>query len=157
MERSTAFLGAVLAVAHPATFKTGMKCVKTIGESREVRKTENLKALMEVWSSPFTTTSLMSNRDSPLHRDVGASPTCMDLLVSVGTYTSGEFLVPGLGLRLWYRPGTVIGLLGRAVRHGAVAFGGRLCFAQYLRESVLEALQIPTPDWVYIQDLLQTN
>jgi hypothetical protein len=157
MERSTAFLGAVLAVAHPATFKTGMKCVKAISESRQVAKTDQLEDLIGVWSSPYTTTSLMSNRDSPLHRDVGATPTCMDLLVSVGTYTSGEFQVSGLGLRLWYRPGTAIGLLGRVVRHGAVAFGGRLCFAQYLRESVLEALQIPTPDWVYIQDLLDTN
>ena len=153
MERTTAFLGAVLAVAHPATFQTGMDCVKAIGESGEVAKAENLEDLMEAWSSPFTTTSLMSNRDSPLHRDVGASPTCMDLLVSVGTYTSGEFFVPGLGLKLWYRPGTVIGLLGRVVRHGAVAFGGRLCFAQYLRESVIEELHIPHPDWVYIHDL----
>jgi hypothetical protein len=157
MERSTAFLGAVLAVAHPATYETGMNCVKAIGESKNVAKTENLEDLMAVWSTPYTTTSLMSNRDSPLHRDVGASPTCMDLLVSVGTYTSGEFLVPGLGLRLWYRPGTVIGLLGRAVRHGAVAFGGRLVFAQYLRESVLEALELPAPDWVFVQDLLQTQ
>jgi hypothetical protein len=157
MERTTAFLGAVLAVAHPATFQTGMECVKAIGNSKKVAKTETLKDLMGVWSSPFTTTSLMSNRDSPLHRDVGASPTCMDLLVSVGSYPSGEFHVPGLGLRLWYRPGTVIGLLGRMVRHGAVAFGGRLCFAQYLRERVLQALEIPAPDWVYIQDILQTQ
>lgn len=157
MERSTAFLGAVLAVAHPETFETGMNCVKAIGESKNITKTENLEDLMAVWSTPYTTTSLMSNRDSPLHRDVGASPTCMDLLVSVGTYTSGEFHVPGLGLRLWYRPGTVIGLLGRAIRHGAMAFGGRLVFAQYLRETVLEALEIPAPDWVYIQDLLETQ
>ena len=41
--------------------------------------------------------------------------------------------------------------------HGAMAFGGQLCFAQYLRQSVLEALEIPAPDWVYIDDLLQTN
>ena len=143
-------------MAHLATFQSGMDCMKAIGKGNNVMKTENLEELMEVWSSPFTTASLMSNRDSPLHRDVGASPTCMDLLVSVGTYTSGEFFVPGLGLRLWYRPGTVIGLLGWAVRHGAVAFRGRLCFAQYLRQSVLEALQIPAPDWVYIDDLLQT-
>jgi len=155
MERTSAFLGAVLAVAHPSTFQTGMSCVKSIGEGNKIAKAENIKDLLAVWSSPMTTVSLMSNRDSLLHRDVGASHSCMDLLVSVGTYTSGEFHVPGLGLQLWYRPGTVIGLLGRVVRHGAVAFGGRLCFAQYLRESVLDELQIPYPDWVYIQDLLQ--
>lgn len=95
----------------------------------------------------------MSNRDSPLHRDTGAAYTCMDLLVSVGQYTNGEFQVPGLGLNLWYRPGTVIGLLGRIVRHGAKANGGRLCFAQYLRETVLDAMDINYPDWVNIQDL----
>lgn len=157
MERTSAFLGAVLAAAHPSTFQTGMECVTAIGESKTVAKSENLEDLMEVWSSPFTTTSLMSNRDTPLHRDVGAPPTCMDMLVSVGNYASGEFHVPGLGLRLWYRPGTVIGLLGRVVRHGAVAFGGRLCFAQYLRENVLEALEIPAPDWVYIEELIGTH
>ena len=157
MERSTAFLGAVLAVAHPATYRTGMECVNTIGNSKRVAKSENLQELMEVWSSPFTTTSLMSNRDTLLHRDVGGSAKYMDFLVSVGTYTSGEFKAPGLGLRFWYRPGTVVGLLGRVVRHGAAAYGGRLCLAQYLRESVIEDLEIPAPDWVYLQDLTQTN
>jgi hypothetical protein len=110
---------------------------------------------MEMWSSPFTTISLMSNRDAPPHRDVGATYTCMDLLVSVGNYTGGEFKVSGLGLTFWYRPGTVIGLLGRVVRHEAAAVGGRLCFAQYLRETVLDTLLVPRPDWVKIQDLLQ--
>jgi len=75
----------------------------------------------------------------------------------VGKYRAAEFAVPGLGLRLWYRPGTVISLLGRVVRHGAAAFGGRLCFAQYLRENVINELQIPHPDWVYIQDILQVQ
>jgi len=153
MERTTAFLGAVLAAAHPATFDTGMKCVQAIGTGKKVAKTENLEELMDIWSSPFTTMSLMSNRDSPQHRDTGATHTCMDWLVSVGTYKSGHFQLPGLGLTLWYRPGTVIGLLGRVVRHGAVAFGGRLCFAQYLRESVLKTLGIAEPDWVNIADL----
>lgn len=156
-ERISAFLGAVLAVAHPATYDIGMKCLKEIGQSKQVAKTENLEELMQIWSSPYTTISLMSNRDTPAHRDVGASYTCMDLVVSVGTYTTGEFKVPGLGMTFWYRPGTVIGLLGRVVRHEAAAIGGRLCFAQYLRETVLHSLQLPSPDWVKIQDLLQTE
>lgn len=108
---------------------------------------------MKIWSSPFTSMSLMSNRDSPQHRDTGATHTCMDWLVSVGTYRSGRFGIPGLGLSLWYRPGTTIGLLGRVVRHGVVAFGGRLCFAQYLCESVLQTLGIAEPGWVNIHNL----
>jgi hypothetical protein len=79
----------------------------------------------------------------------------MDVVVSVGTYTTGEFKVSGLGLKFSYRPGTVIGLLGRLVRHEAAATGGRLCFAQYLRESVLDSLKVPRPDWVNIQDIMQ--
>ena len=78
MERTTAFLGGVLAAAHPATFATGMKCVEAIGTGKKVAKTENLEELMEIWSSPFTTMSLMSNRDSPQHRDTSATHICMD-------------------------------------------------------------------------------
>ena len=46
MEQVSAFLEAVLAVAHPSTFQTGMRCVKAIGENKTVKKTENLKELM---------------------------------------------------------------------------------------------------------------
>ena len=153
MAETTAFLGGVLAVIHPSTYETGMKCVEAIRNGDNVAKKEGMEDVMRTWSSPLTTVFLMSNRDTPLHRDTGATYTCMDLVVSVGSYKSGEFQVPGLGLDLWYRPGTVIGLLGRIVRHRAVAFGGRLCFAQYLRETVLESLGIAEPEWINIRDL----
>lgn len=157
MAGSTAFLGGVLAVIHPSTYNTGMKCVEAIRTADDVAKREGMEDVMRTWSSPLTTVSLMSNRDTPLHRDTGATYTCMDLVVSVGNYISGEFQVPGLGLDLWYRPGTVIGLLGRIVRHGAVAFGGRLCFAQYLRETVLDSLGITQPEWINIRDLEEAS
>jgi hypothetical protein len=155
LEETTAFLGAVLGVMHPSTFQTGMNCVRAIGESDKVAKREGLDHLMSVWTSPYTTVSLINNRDTPLHRDNGGSYTVMDLLVSVGTYVTGEFNVPGLGFTFWYTPGTVIGLLGRIVRHGAAASGERLCFAQYLRENVLDDLGLSDPAWVNIDDLEQ--
>lgn len=43
MERTSGFLGAVLAAAHPATFDAGMKCVEAIGTGEKVAKTENLE------------------------------------------------------------------------------------------------------------------
>ena len=155
MGESTAVLGGILRVMHPATFASGLKCIEGIKHSKKVVKREHLDEVLEVWTSPYTTFSLINNRDTPLHRDNGGSHTVMDMLVSVGPYESGEFVVPGLGLTFHYSSGTVIGLLGRIVRHGAEATGQRLCFAQYLRENVLEALGISDPEWVNIKDIFE--
>jgi hypothetical protein len=155
LEGTTSFLGAVLGVMHPSTFQTGMNCVRAIVASNNVAKREGLEQLMNEWTSPYTTISLINNRDTPLHRDNGGSYTVMDLLVSVGTYSTGEFTVPGLGFTFWYTPGTVIGLLGRIVQHGAAASGERLCYAQYLRENVLDDLGLSEPEWVNIDELEQ--
>jgi hypothetical protein len=153
MGETTALLGAILAVMHPTTFETGTRCISEIRQSEKVGKRENLEELLQDWTAPYTTVSLMSNRDTPLHRDVGGSYSVMDMLVSVGRYDKGVFTVPGLGCQFWYCSGTVIGLHGRVVQHGASSIGERLCFAQYLRENVLGKLGISDPQWVNIRDL----
>lgn len=152
MEETTAFLGAVLGVIHPETFAAGRQCLQAIRESDQVAKRESLEQLLQHWASPFIAGALISNRDSALHRDTGGGYPVMDLLVSVGPYVNGCFAVPGLGFELWYGRGTVIGLLGRVLRHGATASGERVCFAQYMRENVFETLNVAEPEWARIQD-----
>jgi hypothetical protein len=153
MEETMAFLGAVLGVIHPGTFAAGKQCINAIRDSDRVAKRENLEELLRYWASPFLSGSLISNRDSGLHWDTGGNYPAMDLLVSVGPYANGSFTVPGLGYELWYGRGTVIGLLGRILHHGATASGEQLCFAQYMWENVFETLNVAEPGWVRIQDL----
>jgi hypothetical protein len=149
----SALLGALLGVINPAGFDTGISCVKVISKSGKVEKTETLEELLAVWTSPYTTVSLMSSQDSPLHHDKGGGYSSMDLLTSVGPYDIAHFQVPGLGFNLWYPSGTVIGLLGRVIQHGAVCTGERLCWAQYFKGNVLSSLGIAVPHWANIEDL----
>jgi hypothetical protein len=153
MAETSAFLGGLLRVTNPAEYDTGMACIKAISKGERVAKKEKLEDLVKIWTSPYPTTSIMSNRDSPIHRDTGGDYSSMDMLVSVGPYKTAVFSVPGLGLKFWYNSGTVIELLGRIIQHGAVCTGERVCWAQYLKENVLDNLDIPPPKWVYIQDI----
>src|SRR5258708_19218654 len=89
-------LGAVVSIMHPATFLTGVQCIKGIQKSHDIAKRENLNELLEVWTSPFIAGSIINNRNTPLHRDNGASYSAMDTLTSVGPFQYGRFIVPTL-------------------------------------------------------------
>ena len=139
---------------NPEVFAAGVQCIDIICKTPErVDKREDLSEILGIWTSPYTGFSLMSNRDSPLHRDNGGGYTAMDTLLTVGEYRNGWLNFPGLGYRLFYNSGTVVTLAGRVVRHGASASGQRLCCAWYLRSTVLQALNIEEPGWVTVNDL----
>ena len=153
MSETNKLLGAVVKVIHPATFATGAACVKAIGRSEDIEKADNLQHLMKIWTSPFPAASVINNRDTPLHRDNGGTYASMDVITSVGPFQYGRFKTPSLGCEFLFGSGTVIGLLGRIVPHGAEAFGERLCYAQYLRENILATLDVEGPQLVDILDL----
>jgi hypothetical protein len=155
MAETNTLLGAIVEVIHPTTFSTGAECIKAIGRSSVIEKAENLKDLMKVWTTPFPAASLINNRNTPLHRDNGATLGSMDFLTSVGPFEYAKFKVPGLGCEFLFKSGTVIGLLGRIVPHAADTVGERFCYAQYLREIILAPLDIEGPQWVNIVDVMR--
>ena len=154
MQVSSALLGALVAVMNPEVYNTGVRCIQAFNDDPDmVAKSGQLQELLEVWSSPYPVVSLISNQDSPLHRDNGGDYSSMDLLASVGDYVNGRFNVPGLGPDLLYSSGTVIGVASWVVHHRATARGQQLCLAMWLQQNVLASSNIPAPDWVQIQDL----
>ena len=69
MEDTTSLLGAVISVINPAVFETGLRFIEAINRDPQlVMKKENLDNLLACWTSPYSSASLMSNRDSPIHR-----------------------------------------------------------------------------------------
>jgi hypothetical protein len=154
MEETNTLLGAVLGLIHPPTFKAGVHCVESIAHSPDVSKRENLDELVELWTSPCIGGSIINNRNTPLHRDNGASFGSMDILASVGNFHDGKFMVPTLGYRFLFASGAAFGLLGRIVPHAAEATGQRLCFAQYLRENVFSTLGVEEPGWIDLRNVI---
>jgi len=155
VEETAALLGAALSIINPEVYRAGISCIRKFAENpAKINKNETLGEVLRIWASPYTACSLINNRDTPHHRDNGAGYSAMDLLVTVGDYHNGTLDLPGLGYRFLYSSGTVVGIAGRVVRHGVQAKGDRLCWANYLRESVLEAMEIPEPSWVFLRDIL---
>jgi hypothetical protein len=154
IEETAAILGGITALINPSLFKVGMTCLDNISRNPDcISKNDNLFDILSYWSSPYMGQSLISNRDTPLHRDNGGGYACMDLLVTLGKYKNGWFNVPGLGYNFYYPSGTVVGICGRVVRHGATAVGERVCWSQYCRCNVLKAFDVEEPDWVSIGQL----
>jgi len=155
MEESNLLLGGIIGVMNPSTFTTGVNCIKAVQSNVEsIAKSEGIEDLLEIWTSPLLAASVINNRNTPVHRDNGATYCSMDFLTSTGSFTDGVFMVPGLGYRFLFKSGTLIGLLGRIVPHAADVSGERLCYAQYLREDVLHALGVEEPDWVNVRSII---
>ena len=155
MQETNTLIGAVAGLINPETFIAGVGSIKAIGKDNQIAKWEKLADLLAIWSSPFIATSLINNQDTPLHWDNGATYASMDILASVGPFQIGRFMVLILEYKFLFSSGTVIGLLGRVVLHVAQVTGERLCYAQYLRENILDTLAVDEPEWTNIHHLLQ--
>ena len=95
----------------------------------------------QLWPSPFTAFSIISNRETESHRDAKGFTPFYDIVTTLGDYTDGRFEVPAIGLRFQYNPGTMIGICGKVLSHGVSEVeGDRFCLVQYFHRKVLDLL-----------------
>jgi hypothetical protein len=151
MQESNAILGGLLNVMHPELYRQARDGLIRLSEHpNSIRNGEQelLLAALRTWTNPFSALQVILNRETPLHRDVRGRKNWYDMLVTLGNYTNGRFELPGIGLRLNYPPGTVIGICSMALMHGAGKVNGdRICLAYFMRNKVLERLGICAGNW----------
>ena len=146
--RASALIGGIMSIVHPELYAVGIKCLKAINEGRHsIYKGKALAVVLKLWSSPFTAMTVISNRDTPYHRDNGSAHEWLDIMVALGEYENGQIEFPGLGMRFKYDPGTVVAFTGRVLRHGANCPGDRACIVHHMKERVVEELGITKPSW----------
>ena len=93
---------AITALVGPQQYDVSLAAVQLIKAGSHLHKTHlNVDRWMSVWSG----FSIIVNRMTLLHRDVGAAPIHYDLLVSGGTHQKCVLDVCELGSRLSYPPG----------------------------------------------------
>jgi hypothetical protein len=147
--RASALIGGILSVVHPELYAAGIDCLRALNDDPgSVHKGEALAAVLNIWSSPFTAITTISNRDTPYHRDNGSAHSWFDILVALGEYENGRIEFPGLGMRLKYDPGTVVAFTGRVLQHGANCPGDRACIAYHMKLNAVQELGVTTPSWV---------
>jgi hypothetical protein len=103
-----------------------------------------------LWNSFFSGIQVIANRITPPHRDKQSADPDYDFLVSAGTHDEAWLELEDVNAKLSYKPGTVVAICGKALRHAVPEWKGgeRLCIAHFTRDNVHERLGIPRPNWV---------
>jgi hypothetical protein len=149
----SALIGGILSVIHPELFQIGMAVFENLAaDHTKVQEHDFYLEILNFWLSGFSGMSVISNRESPKHRDVQARHSWYDILATFGMYSDGRMELPSLGVRLEYNPGALVALAGRTVPHGvAPCAGSRFCLAYFMRDNVHERAGVPTVPWMNMQ------
>lgn len=111
-------------------------------------KSDIMLQVLEYWGLPFSAISVISNRETVIHRDTKGQLEWYDLLFTAGNYSNGRMELPGLKLRLEYNPGTVVFLNGKVLRHGVSPVNGdRVCLAGYMRSNIASRFNSTDSAW----------
>ncbi|KAI0344797.1 hypothetical protein BDW22DRAFT_1318686, partial [Trametopsis cervina] len=119
----------IAALCFPLQVKQQKSCEGIL--SADTRFNETLNP----WAYPSHGLAIISNRQTPLHRDRKTSTGMYDVLATCGKYGDGDFMIEELGIRLRYKSGTIISLAGGLLRHGAeVEDGERVALVSFMRQ-----------------------
>jgi hypothetical protein len=131
-------------LVHPELHRIGLAGLE------QLRKEPETASLASEWPSVFTGCAVVANRLTRPHRDHKAEQAWYDMLVSLGSFKSATLQLPELGLKLDYRPGTVVAFCGNVFTHSVDDWGegDRLCYAFFMRRGVLSRLGQEGGDWV---------
>ena len=141
-EESGGLLDGILAVEHPELYAAAQDLMAKLSTAHAPSM-----FLMQTWPTSFTSVQVISNRQTPWHRDLSSKPGWLDLLLSLGSYGQDAVLeVRTLGISLPYDSGTVASLTSKLLLHGVPKVGrDRLCYALYLNKTIFESLNVPLP------------
>jgi hypothetical protein len=132
---------------HPEQYFDGMRNMSAL-QQLALSGQLAIEHVIYHWASVFNALSIISNRESPFHRDPLLRLQWFDILTSTGTYENATVSLPSLGIEMKYAPGVMLGILGKFVRHGVHRVQGtRICWAWYMRESVHRYTHTPRGEW----------
>ena len=111
---------------------------------------EQAHANVGSWPCAFSGIGVIVNRKSLEHRDPGGCYEWYDLLVAAGSYKEAYFEVRDIGAYFEYTPGTAIAICGKLFNHAVNHWEGgeRICYAHFMRNNVLNRLQLEKVSWV---------
>lgn len=122
-----------------------------------LQKREESQPFLKYWPTVFNGMALISNRQTPKHRDEQTWPTWYDVLATVGDYDIGDFAISALGIRFQYPSGTMIALCGGVLEHAAeIVSGERVCWAYFMRRDLYEYADVKLAHWSEIKNILHT-
>ncbi|KAG2144056.1 hypothetical protein BD769DRAFT_1383075 [Suillus cothurnatus] len=113
--RPAAIASAALRVMHPEQYWAGLRAFASLGQKAEGKELPKMSETLQYWASVFNTLSIISNQQTPNHRDHLSIPECFNILTSVGSYSHAWMSMPSLQLEFGYNSGCMIAFSGRIV------------------------------------------
>lgn len=149
MTATEQFWSAITSIIAPRQYLAGMQSVSSL--KFRVKTSHPV-----VWPSEFSGMEVIVNRETPYHRDPGASPSFYDLLVSLGKGHQAILDLPDLGTELQYTPGTMIYICGKVLEHGVPRWGDgeRIVIAHFVKDKVHDRQSIPRPEFPMDREFL---
>lgn len=139
-----ALMDGILAIIHPAQYDMARKI-----KQRTTKSSAECAPVLRQWSSVFTAATIISNRESPFHRDSGSAFQWYDMLTSVGKYLEAPLFLRPIGLRIHNPPGTVCAFSGMALSHSVKEIDwARVSMALYIRENMRDFVGCNPAGWM---------
>jgi hypothetical protein len=92
--------------------------MSNLGHKAVSKDLPQMPETLQYWASMFNTLSIISNRETPHHRDHLSIPECFDILTIMGNYSNARMKMPSLQLEFKYNSSCMIVFSGKIVRHG---------------------------------------
>lgn len=136
-------MSGVLNIIHPEQYRMGRKIQETM------KRRGRCSSTLSYWPSVQSAFSIISNRETPFHRDYQSRMSWFDMLTSIGLYDIAPLYLSPLGIRIDNRAGTICAFSGSALRHGVRKCKmPRISFAWYTRENVREGECVQPASWM---------
>ena len=142
-----ALLTGILAVINPRQYAMAKKI-----KDRAIRDGHCTSPLQQ-WASVYTAATILANRSTRYHRDLGSRYEWYDILTSFGPYVQAPLYLAPIGLRINNYPGTVCAFSGMAFSHTVRSISSsRLAMALYMREDMREGFAVPPSPFMHQHD-----
>ncbi|KAG0696450.1 hypothetical protein DFH29DRAFT_879362 [Suillus ampliporus] len=109
--RPAAIATAALRVMHPEQYWAGLRAFGSLGEKAQSKELPKMSETLQYWASVFNSLSVISNQQTPNHRDHLSIPECFDILTSVGNYSNARMSMPSLQLEFSGRGSDCLGMM----------------------------------------------
>ncbi|KAG2356244.1 hypothetical protein BDR07DRAFT_1492165 [Suillus spraguei] len=109
--RPAAIASAALRVMHPQQYFAGLRALSHLGDKAVSKELPQMPETLQYWASMFNTLSIISNRETPNHRDHLSIPECFNILTTVGNYSNARMRLSDMGFMEWKG----IGFLGHGI------------------------------------------
>ena len=142
-----ALLTGVLAVINPRQYNMAREI------KRRTMSQGYCTPVLQQWASVYTAVTILANRSTRYHRDMGSRYEWYDLLTSFGPYVQAPLYLAPIGLRINNYPGTVCAFSGMAFSHTVRSISSsRLAMALYMREDMREGFAVPPSPFMHQDD-----